>query len=325
MSEDRQAFVTGGSGFLGRRLVGYLKQRGFTVRALARSAAAQKMVADAGAEPVPGDLDSTGAMSAAMRGCEVVFHSAALADDWGDPAQFHRVNVLGTENVLAAARSARVPRLCHVSTEAVLVGGPAIVRADETWPLPAQPLGLYPLTKGQAEQRARAASSAELRVVVVRPRLIWGKDDTTMLARLCDAARKGQFMWIDGGRYLTSTCHVENVCEGMLLAAQHGKGGEVYFLTDGEPVEFRSFATRLLRTQGIELGSRSVPRWLAMGMAALMETTARTLGVPARPLLTRSSVHLIGGEVTVSDARARRELGYKALMSTAAGLQEMTV
>ena len=61
------------------------------------------------------------------------------------------------------------------------VGGPPIIRADETWPLPARPIGLYSLTKGLAEQRAIAANSLDLATVVVRPRLVWGQGDTTLL------------------------------------------------------------------------------------------------------------------------------------------------
>lgn len=318
------AFVTGGSGFLGRRLITTLVERGVPVRALARSEAARAAVRAAGAEAVPGDLDDGAALARGMDGAKAAFHCAAKAEDWGDPADFHRVNVRGTEAVAAAARAAGVPRLVHVSTEAVLVGGRPLVRADETWPRPARPVGLYPLTKGLAEERALAASGPDLAVTVVRPRFIWGAGDTTLLPRLRAMAEKGQFAWIGGGRHLTSTCHVANVCEGMLLAAERGGAGQIYFLTDGPPVEMRSFLSALMRTQGVDLGGRSVPRWLAHVVAAVGETASRTLGVPKTPPLTRTAVLLIGQEVTVSDEKARRELGYRALVSHEMGLAEMS-
>lgn len=318
------AFVTGGSGFLGRRLIPYLRERGFTVRALARSASAQQTVRQAGAEAVPGDLSSVEAMRSGMQGCSVVFHSAAKAEDWGDPAEFHQANVVGTENVLAAARKAGVGRLVHVGTEAVLVGGPRIIMADESWPLPAHPFGLYPITKGMAENLVRAANRPGFTTVVVRPRFIWGKGDTTVLGRMVELARKGEYAWIDGGDYRTSTCHVLNVCEGMLLAAERGQGGGVYFLTDGEPVHFRTFITAMLKTQGVDPGSRSVPLWLAMAVAAATEASSQYLGVPSRPPITRTAIKLIGQEVTVDDRKARRELGYQALVSQAAGLAELS-
>jgi nucleoside-diphosphate-sugar epimerase len=143
------AFVTRGSGFVGRNLIGRLCARGDEVRALARSDVAAEAVRTAGAESVRGDLDDEAALRAGTAGNDVVFHAAAQVGNWGRPEDFCRINVAGTERVIAAALAAGVPRLVHVSPEAVLVGqgAPAIVDADESWPRPARPLGLYPLTK----------------------------------------------------------------------------------------------------------------------------------------------------------------------------------
>jgi nucleoside-diphosphate-sugar epimerase len=135
--------------------------------------------------------------------------------------------------------------------------------------------------------------------------------------------RDGQFSWIEGGRYLTSTCHVNNVCEGMLLAAEKGRGGEVYFLTDGKPIELREFFTALLDTQGLKPGDRSIPRWLAQIIAFLVETLWKTFSLKTEPPLTRTALKLMGEEVTVDDSKARRELGYKALVTIKTGLEEM--
>jgi nucleoside-diphosphate-sugar epimerase len=321
-----RAFVTGGSGFLGRNLIAALKERGYEVRALARTPDAAEEVRRAGAEPVMGDLDDGAALRSGMEGCDVVFHGAAKLGDWGEYKDFHKVNVLGTERVLAAARAAKVPRLVHVSTEAVLVGEdvPLIVNADETWPRPRKPIGLYPKTKGLAEARVLAANSPELATVVVRPRLIWGQDGGTVLADIAKMVSEGKFMWIGGGRCLTSTCHVENVCEGMILAAEKGRGGEIYFLTDGPPVEVRSFLTTMLRARGVEPGNKSIPRWVAGALAWGSERAWRALKLKGSPPATRTAVRLIGDEVTVNDSKARRELGYTSHMSREAGLAEMS-
>lgn len=317
-----RAFVTGGSGFVGRTLLAALRARGDAAHALVRSAAAAETVRCAGAEPVRGDLDDAEALHAGMAGCDVVFHLAALVGDWGRPEDFFRVNVAGTEQVLAAACAVGVPRLVHVSTEAVLVGGPPLVNADETWPRPEHPQGLYPLTKGLAEARVLAANSPEFMTVVVRPRFIWGPD-SSVVTQLVRAVRAGQFAWIAGGRYLTSTCHVDNVCEGLLLAAERGRGGEVYFLTDGPPTEWRGFITALLRTQGLDPGNRSLPRQLAGAVAWGGELAWRGLRLKGAPPLTRTTVRLIGEEITVNDAKARRELGYTGAVSREAGLAAM--
>jgi nucleoside-diphosphate-sugar epimerase len=314
------AFVTGGSGFLGRNLIAALRARGDTVRALARSDSAVETVRAAGAEPVRGDLDAGDALSAAMRGCSVVFHSAATVKVWGDPREFHHVNVEGTEHMLAAARAAAVSKLVHVSTEAVLVGGPRMVRADETWPRPTHPIGLYPRTKGMAEERVLAANSPSLATVIVRPRFIWGAGDSSVMSELVRAVHEGRFRWIGGGHHLTSTCHVANVCEGMIAAAERGRGGEIYFLTDGPPVELRAFLTELLAAVGVDAGSGELPLWAARAIAWTGEAVWRALRLGGEPPATRSAVRLIGEEVTVDDAKARRELGYVGAMTREAGL-----
>jgi nucleoside-diphosphate-sugar epimerase len=308
----RRAFVTGGSGFLGKRLIAELVKRGVSVVALARSDAAAATVKALGAEPAMGDLDKV----AGVDGCDVVFHAAAYVKQSGPLAEFMKANVEGTKNVLAAARAAGVKRFVHIGTEAVIADGRPIVRATEQAPYPAKPAGPYPLTKGLAEREVVAANGDGLETVVVRPRLIWGKGDTSVLAEMIVAVEAKKFGWIGGGRYLTSTCNVQNVVDGAILAAERGRGGEIYFLTDGEPVEWRAFVTDMLATQGVDAGTREVPRWLAKTLAAMTSWMTH-------PPLTKTALALIGHEVTVDDSKARRELGYAPRVSVEAGLAEM--
>lgn len=318
-----RVFVTGGSGFVGRSLIAALRERGDEVAALARSDAAESAVREAGAEPVRGGLDDASALREGMKGAGLAVHCAASVDDWGPLEAFLRVNVEGTQHVLDAARQAGVARLVHVSTEAVLVGGGPIVRADEARPRPTPAFGVYSISKGLAEERVLAANGPSLATVIVRPRFIWGRGDTVLLPRLVEAVKKGQLVWFSGGRYRTSTCHVRNVCEGILCAAAAGRPGEIYFLTDGEPVEFRAFVSDLLRTQGAEPPARSLPFGVAYAAAAAMETAWRWLPLSGRPPITRAALRLIGEEVTVVDAKARREIGYTSRVSREQGLHEL--
>lgn len=302
---------------MGQHLIRALVEKGVEVRALARSEHAAITVRGAGAEPVRGDLFSSAQMAEGMDGCDVVFHSAAKADEHGPMKAFVAANVTGTEYALAAAKKAQVGRFVHVSTEAVLADGNPLVRVDETKPYPVKPMGPYPITKGAAERAVIAATNPAFDAVVIRPRFIWGQGDTSLLPKLCEAVRAGKFAWIDGGHYLTSTCHVTNCCEGALLAAEKGKGGEVYFLTDGEPVDFRDFLTTYLATQGVDASkSRSIPLWSA-------KLAAVVTGWLPRPPITRTAVALIAQEMTVNDAKARRELGYVGAVTREQGLAEM--
>ncbi|MGH7289207.1 MAG: NAD-dependent epimerase/dehydratase family protein, partial [Myxococcota bacterium] len=196
---------------------------------------------------------------------------------------------------------------------------------DERMPLPARPLGLYPLSKGLAERRALAANGPALTTVVVRPRFIWGRGDSVLLPGLIAAMKSGAWFWFGGGRHRTSTCHVRNVCAGTLLAAEKGRGGEVYFLTDGEPVEFRDFVTRLVRTQGVEPPAREIPLWVGDVLATGGELVWGALRLSGQPLLARTAMNLFFREVTVRDAKARGELGYQPVVSLEDGLAELAV
>jgi nucleoside-diphosphate-sugar epimerase len=312
-----RAFVTGGSGFVGGRLIPALVARGVEVRALARSDRSIATVEALGATAVRGDLDARASLDEGCTGCDAVFHAAAHTDQF-DPVEIHmRITARGTESVLAAARAARVKRFVHVGTEAVLADGRPIVRASEDRPLPAKPMGAYPLTKGLAERAVVAANGHDgLETVVVRPRFVWGKGDTNLLPEFVAAVKAGTFAWVSGGHYLTSTVHVDNVTEGLLLAHDQGTPGAIYFVTDGEPVEFRDFITKLLATQGVDPGSRSIPRWVA-------RTLVTATSWMKKPPLTRTAFSLMAHEVTVDDEKARRELGYQGAKTIADGLAEM--
>lgn len=317
-------FVTGGSGFIGRHLVRTPVERGDTVRALARSDEAEATVRDAGAEPVRGDLAAVDAMADGMAGCSVAFHAAAKADEWGPRDAFERVNVEGTQHVVDAARRASVDRIVHVSTEAVLADGRPHREVDETEPTPESPVGLYAETKARAERLVLAADDDDLTTVAVRPPTVWGPDDTSVGAKFAAAVESGRFAWISGGRYPVSTGHVENVVEGLLLAAETPDvGGEVFFVTDGDPIEFRTFLTELMATRGLTPGGRSIPRPVAKAMAIGFERLWRRLGRDDPPPISKTYVYVFGFPMTIDDSKARAALGYDPPIERETGLEAL--
>lgn len=317
------AFVTGGSGFIGGALTRRLVADGVTVRALARSPAAERQVAALGAEPVRGDLADVAAMTAGARGCDLVFHSAAQLGDWGPRADFARGNVEGTRNALAAAREAGVRRFVHVGTEAVLLAGEPLVQVDERSPMRYDSPASYASTSARAEEAVIEANGDGLETVVVRPRFVWGRGDTTLLPLMTQMVRAGRFAWVGGGRHRTSITHVDNAVHGLLLGAERGAPGGVYFVTDGEDVIFRDFVTRLLQTRGVTPPTRSLPVPLARALAAVCETAWRALPLPGRPPLTRFAVWVSALETTIDITRARTELGYAPVRTIEDGLEEL--
>ncbi len=315
-------FITGGSGFLGRQLIIDLVKKGFHVNALARSESAAATIRTLGADVVMGDLDDTSAMIEGMQNCAATIHSAAKVDLWGAWEDFQRFTINGTANVLAAAKAANVPRFIHISTEAVLAAGPPLIDIDERLPLPAHPNGMYPKSKGMAEMLVKAANSPTLQTVIVRPRFIWGQGDTTLLPKMVASIKAGQWIWF-GGDHPTSTCNVVNVSHGVILATHFGRGGETYFLTDGAPISFKDFISRMLATQGVTPPNRNAPLWFADMLAKGMEWWWRTSNRTGEPPLTRTAVNLFFSQVTIKSQKAEFELGYRPIISIEAGLMAL--
>ena len=316
-------FVTGGSGFIGGKLVRRLADEGHAVRALARSEAAAKKVAALGAEPVRGDLADATALTAAADGAAVAFHLAAHLGEWGPWEEFERGNVVGTRNVLAACEEAGVKRFVHCGTEAALMAGEPLVGVDETAPLRPDSRAPYPATKAKAELAVREANRDGFETVAVRPRFVWGKGDTTLLPEMVATVEAGRFAWVGGGRNVTETTHVDNVVEGLILTAAKGRSGEAYFVTDGEPVVFREFVSALLRTQGVEPPDRSLPTWSAAPMARICEAAWKLLPLPGEPPMTLFRSWLLTQECTIDISKARSDLGYSPIIDRGRGLVEM--
>jgi nucleoside-diphosphate-sugar epimerase len=316
-----RVFVTGGSGFVGGKLIASLVADGDEVRALARSDAAAKAVSDVGAEPVRGDLSDPAAITEGAAGCELAFHSAAKVDDFGPWEDFEQVNVDGTRNVVRGCAAAGVRRLVHVSTEAVLIAGDPLVDVDETAPRRTDSKAPYSRSKAMAEEVVLGESGIER--VIVRPRFVWGAGDTTLLPEMTKMVKGGRFAWIGGGGQVTDTTHVENVVHGLRLAAERGDDGEIYFLTDDDRVVFREFVSDMIRTQGLEPPTRNVPSALAATMAAACETAWRLLPLRGQPPLSRFVVWVLSQECTIDVSKAKRDLGYAPVKPRDEGLAEL--
>jgi nucleoside-diphosphate-sugar epimerase len=317
------AFVTGGSGFIGGRLIKRLVGDGWRVRALARSDSSAAKVSELGAAPVQGDLGDRAGMQAGAEGCEYAFHAAAHLGEWGTREEFERDNVGGTRNALEGGRAAGVRRFVHVGTEAALLAGDPLVNVNEDAPLRPDSKALYPATKAMAEQAVRDANGNEFETVVVRPRLVWGPGDTTIVPSLAAAIEKKRFSWIGGGGHLTATTHVDNTVEGLVLGATRGRPGGVYFVTDGEPAVFREFITKLLQANGVEPPDRNTPAPVARFVAGAGETAWRTLRLKGSPPVTRLAYWLSAQECTIDISRARDELGYQPVRTREDGLEEL--
>ncbi|HEY8431606.1 MAG TPA: NAD-dependent epimerase/dehydratase family protein [Sandaracinaceae bacterium] len=313
-----RVFVTGGSGFVGGHVIEALRAAGHEVRAMARSDRSAKIVRELGAVPVRCELGSVGAD--ALAGCDAIVHCAAFVEEWGTRAQFWEGNVEGTSQLLEAARAAGVGRFVFIGTEAALFDGRDLIEVDERAPYPARQRFLYSETKAEAERRVLAANAPGFTTISLRPRLVWGPRDATILPTIVAMAREGRFAWIDGGRSRTSTTHVANLAHAVTLALTRGEGGQAYFVADDGVRTLREFLSALAATQGVALPDRSVPGALARPLAALVEGVWRLFGIRRAPPMTRFTVSMMSRSVTVKTDRAKAELGYAPVVTVEQGL-----
>lgn len=313
-----EVFVTGGSGFVGGHLVEALVAGGHAVRALARSDRSAAIVQGYGATAMRGDLGTLDAD--AIRGCTAFVHCAARVEEWGSRAQFWADNVDGTTLALTAARRAGVRRFVHVGTEAAVFDGHDLVDIDETHPYPNHQRYLYSETKAEAERRVLGADAPDFTAISIRPRLVWGPRDATVLPAIVRLAERGRFAWIDGGRARTSTAHVANVVAALVLALDHGVGGRAYFIADDGVRTHREFLTALARTRGVELPDASIPAWLARSIAGVVDPLWRALGVQGPPPVSSFAAAMMSCTVTVRTDRARSELGWSPILGVDEGL-----
>lgn len=260
-----------------------------------------------------------------LAGCEVVLHCAAFVEAWGDPDDWDRINVGGTKRMLAAAQKAKVRRFIHIGTEAALVHGQHLRDADENQPLAPQSPYPYCRTKALAEQAVRSANqpAADFVTIVLRPRFIWGPGDLTLLPTMLEFASQGKWMWIDGGRAMTSTTYIGNLVEGIVLALHKGVPGEAYFILDDGQRTMREIITGMAQSANVQLPNRSMPGWLAEGIGGVCEFVWRSLSLKGTPPLTRHAAMVMARDCTLRGDKAARELDYVPKFSVEQGLAEL--
>ena len=331
------ALVTGGTGFLGRRLVERLLAEGRPVTVLARTPAPD--LEKRGVRFLRASLDDGDDIRASCRGIDTVFHVAAKVGVWGHWAEFHVTNILGTEAILEGCQQFGVRRLVYTSTPSVVYNGRDLAGADESLPLTTDCPSPYPITKAIAERAVLAANSEKLRTIALRPHLIWGVGDPHLVPRVLSRARSGRLRIVGNGQNRVDMVHVENVVDAHLLAEQaltvpspiasrlspdaRSAAGRAFFITNGEPVLLWEWINQLLVALGEPPVTKKLSLSAASAIGALCETLWRLLPVRTEPPITRFIAAELAKDHWFDLTAARRDLGYTPRISMAAGTVDL--
>lgn len=314
-----KALVTGAGGFIGSFLVKGLLDRGYAVRGLflpgEDATAAQRL----GVERFRGDLTRPETLTGAADGVDIVFHLAARVLDWGGMKVFRQVMVGGTENLLRESRGA-IKRFVYFSSIAALGLGRDIEGLAED--APRVTCGVpYCDTKGLAEDLvARMAGQAGIEYVIVRPANVIGPG-SVWVTDVLDAYRRGPLPLIDGGRAPGAFVWVTNLVDGAIAAAESVKAaGRTYHFRDDYRITWEGYQ----RFLGSLIGKRpagNIPFSAAWRLGGVLEAILSPIGI--RPPLTRLAAGVMGRNLDVDTARARKELGWKSTVGEAQALAEI--
>ena len=299
-----KAFVTGGSGFVGRHVIRKLVDRGYDVYALVRSKASADIVEALGAAVVPGDITDVDSMRAGMEGSDVVFHIAGWykigAADW---TEAEVINVSGTRKVLRLAHQLGVPKIIYTSTVAVFgdtkdqlvdesfyQGGPFLTEYDRTKWLAHYKVALPLIEKGAP-------------IIIVMPGGIYGPGDTSSISDLMRLFYRGLPVVLGPSTTLTYA-HVDDIAEGHILAAEKGEIGQSYILAGpaiplGEMTDFWAYL----------LGRRAPIIGIPAGMLRSFASVSNLLSLTG--IFSGEATRTLGVTYMARSDKARRELGWQ--------------
>lgn len=305
-----KAFVTGGTGFIGQRVIERLRNRGDEVVALARDAEKATRLRELGCEVVQGDLSSSDAIQRGVQGCDAVFHIAAIYKvgiPKKDREAMYDANVRGTERMLDAAEAADVNRIVYVSTGNVFGDTKGEV-VDETYErnLADGFLSYYDETKFRSHELVRERIGKGAPIVIVQPGVVYGPGDHSEVGNMIDQMRTGKLKMRMFPDSRFNFVFVDDVAAGIVLAHDRGASGESYLL-GGELASMNDLFEKTAALLGKKAPRMTLPPAMAKASAPLGPVIGPIMGFPPnmKELVKTSDV-----TITFKDDKARNQLGY---------------
>lgn len=312
----RRVLVTGASGMLGRAVADALAASGAQVTVMQRRPLGD---ADTGHRESLGDLTDVDAVSRAVAGQEAVVHLAAKVDVVGPWAEYETVNVGGTRAVVEACIQNGVPDLVYVSSPSVAHSGSSLAGEGAGPADPEHARGNYARSKAMAEQLALDADGDDLRVVALRPHLVWGPGDTQLIGRILERAKAGRLPILGAGTALVDTTYVTNAAAAILagLGRIDVAHGQAFVVTNGEPRPIGELIGDICRAGGAPPPRLRIPPRVAWAAGALVEgamwvaSTVPQLPEIAEPPLTRFLAEQLSTAHWFDQRRTREALQWQ--------------
>jgi len=311
----RRVFITGALGFVGRALAARYRELGAETCGL-------DVRADSSLGVMAGDVSKPEEWQETVNGCDLVIHTAAIVTNNVSRDEAYRVNVLGTRWVLDAAIRAGVKRFVHISSLAAMR---FILddQADETAPV--MPTGNpYVDTKIAGEQTVLAAHAAsEIPCTIIRPADVYGPGSRPWTVIPVQMIKKGLFLLPAHGRGVFRAIYIDDLVNGVVLAAERDEGiGQIFILGGEKAVTCEMFFGHYHRMLG-----KGAPRAMSTPAAVAIAEVGRVLftllGKPTE--LGRGAMEMLSKKNTVSNAKAHRLLGWQPQFDLDEGMRRTEV
>jgi nucleoside-diphosphate-sugar epimerase len=322
---DQHVLVTGGGGFLGRAIVKRLRRDGVRVRSFSRQFYPD--LETLGVEQIQGDIRDAVTVNEVCRNMEIVFHTAAKIQLWGDYQEFFKTNVSGTENIIQACKAQNIHYLVYTSSPSVVYQGRQdALGIDESAPYPEHYHSHYQKTKAMAEQRIVQASGNALKTVVLRPHLILGPEDRQLIPRIVNWAKHLRI--IGDGQNLVDWTFIDNAASAHVLAAQKLRmnqdlAGNIYFISQGRPTGLWTLVNHILVSAGKEPVTKTFPKDMAYFLGWLFEIVYTCLRIKSEPKMTRGLATELARNSWFDISAAKNDLEYEAEVSNEEGLERI--
>ena len=305
-------FLTGVTGFIGKRLLPLLLAEGKRIHVIVRDPGKLQVPDGAPLRIFSGDIGDPGVVSRAMEGCEEGYHLAAQVQSGQIPAAYDRSNVIGTRNVLAAAKAMGLRRLVYSSSIIVYANDPSEMKNESSRIGGEAFLSDYHRTKYYAHLEADRFGAEGVPIIDVMPASVFGPRDLSDANKVFEWCRRFKHGWVphwlpEGGKLVLNVVYGEDVARGILLAMQRGTPGEGYIL-GGENISIRDLLGRIGALAGDRRRFRSFPIGPLVPLAAVSEGFAKI--TRTRPLLRSGLVRSMRLPWAFSSEKARRDLGY---------------
>ncbi len=322
----KNVLVTGGGGFVGKKIVQMLIKKGITCTVVGRNRYPD--IEQLGITCKVGSITDSTFIDDCCKGIDTVFHVAALAGIWGKWEDYYNTNVVGTENVVAACKKQGVTRMVYTSTPSVVFNQENILKGDESLPYAETFLCHYPKSKIIAEKHVLGSITNTFSACAIRPHLIWGPGDPHLVPRLIEKGKNRKLKIVGEGNNLVDISYIDNVAHAHILAAENlcdsqSANGKAYFIGDEKPVELWKWINDLFIALDIPPIKKKVPFKTAYFVGTILEGVFKIFNLSGEPPMSRFVAEQLAKSHYFSHDKAKKDFGYVPIVSSKEGMNNL--